>query len=495
MWLLARRNLFVRPGRSALFLLGFALAVGVMIALLSVGEAIVEQARDKDLVGGADVVLVPQGADVEVLKLGGVTAMFSTVPNARFLYRQLLAGPRFAGEVAAAAPTWAGRPVFLRANGRVIQSLASAGVPALERAAGVARLPASWRDTEGEARFALLQGAALYPEMDHWHKPAPEQAGHWAEWYYFNLLDPASGRFAYLSFFVAGDPWSGRALGSLSVQLGAPGMSPVRYVTAQPIDSTAVPLDGVGARLGAATVTFERGHYLLRARFRDLLSGTPVAVDLAIVPEPRAYYPPIALKGANGFESGYVVPAAIARGDGTITVGGRAVRFHDAAAYHDHNWGVWRRVRWDWGQVQSGDHAFALVYGAVHAPDLAAEDSGRPFVLVTARDGFLGFLEPKAFRYEGWHAGPAVGSHDVQVPSDIAFEAGNEDDSLVVRFHVRDVFASLPGGVGEASARLGGGRAFLQMRGTYEVRGSVAGRPLAFTAPGAAETFVPLEAR
>ena len=116
MWLLARRSLGVRPGRTLLFLSGFALAVGVMIALLSVGEAIVGQARDKDLVGGGDLVLVPEGSDVDVLKLGGVTAMFATSPNARFVSRQLLRGPRFADAIAEASPAWAGRPVFLRAR-------------------------------------------------------------------------------------------------------------------------------------------------------------------------------------------------------------------------------------------------------------------------------------------------------------------------------------------------------------------------------------------
>ncbi len=499
MWLLARRNLAVRPGRTALFLLGFALAVGVMIALLSVGEAIVEQARDKDLVGGGDIVLVPQGTDVDVLKLGGVTAMFSTVPNARFLYRQLLRGPRFVRDVEAAAPTWAGRPVYLRARGRVIQSLASAEVPALTRALrGKSRLPKEWRDSPGETAFARLEGPELYAEMDHWHRPpaAAREAGHWAEWYYFNLADPVTGAYAYLSFFVAGDPWSGRALGSLSLQLGGRGRPPRRYVCAVPIDSSAVPLDGVGARLGPATVTFEDGRYRLRARFSDLLGGGPVDVDLTVTPAPRAYYPPITIAGADGFESGYVVPAAIARGDGTVSVSGTRVVFAGVPAYHDHNWGVWKSTRWDWGQVQSTDRAFALVYGAVHAPELErAGNSGRRFVLVTAHDGFLGFLEPRAFVYSGWRPGPRVGATQVAAPSEIRFDAVSEDDSLTVRFRVEDVVASRPpGDAGEPVAmRLGAGRAFLQMRGTYEVRGRVGGRAVAFDAPGAAETFVELD--
>jgi hypothetical protein len=68
----------------------------------------------------------------------------------------------------------------------------------------------------------------------------------------------------------------------------------------------------------------------------------------------------------------------------------------------------------------------------------------------------------------------------------------NADDPQSVRFRVPDVVASLPGGGADPTARLGAGRAFLQMRGTYEVRGNVGGRAIRFDAPGAAETFVPL---
>ena len=473
--LLAWRNLFVRPGRTGLFLLGFALAVAVMIALLSVGEAIVEQARDKDLVGGGDIVLVPQGTDVDVLKLGGVTAMFQAVPHARFLHRQLLTGPRFASDLLIDSPTWAGRPVYLRARGKTIQSLASASVPSLERAVGGSRLPESWHDTRGEEKFARLVGAELYAEMDHWHRPAAGQGASWAEWYYFNLVDPASGAYAFLSFFVAGDAWSSAgATGSLSVQLGEPGSKPVRYVTATKVDSTAVPLDGVGASLGAARVTFDGRRYVLDARFRDLLGHGPVTVALKVSPSPRAYYPPLSMEGENGFVSGYVVPAAIARGDGTIEAGGRTWKFADAPAYHDHNWGTWDRVHWDWGQVQSADHEVALVYGAVHAPSLGG-GSGRRFALLTGHDGFLGALEPRAFTYEGWHEG---------VPKAISWVAANDADSLNVRFTVEDVASSRTPGTS-----FGAGKVFLQMRGTYAVRGRVAGRPVEFTQRGAAETF------
>ncbi len=45
-------------------LLGFSLGVGVMIVLLSVGEAMLEQSRDVSLVGGGEVTVLPQGIDV-----------------------------------------------------------------------------------------------------------------------------------------------------------------------------------------------------------------------------------------------------------------------------------------------------------------------------------------------------------------------------------------------------------------------------------------------
>lgn len=50
--LLLLRTFATRPKRTLLFLLGYALATGVMITLLAVGEAVLVQARDKNLVGG-----------------------------------------------------------------------------------------------------------------------------------------------------------------------------------------------------------------------------------------------------------------------------------------------------------------------------------------------------------------------------------------------------------------------------------------------------------
>ncbi len=66
----------VRPGGPLVLLLGYALGVGVMIVLLSVGEAMLDQSRDVSLVGGGEVTVLPEGIDIEAMRTGGVSGMF-----------------------------------------------------------------------------------------------------------------------------------------------------------------------------------------------------------------------------------------------------------------------------------------------------------------------------------------------------------------------------------------------------------------------------------
>ncbi|HEV8233698.1 MAG TPA: hypothetical protein VGP84_03835, partial [Gemmatimonadaceae bacterium] len=87
--LMALRNFMLRPWRSLFLLLGYSLGVAVMIVLLSIGEALLTQARQERLVGGGQITVLPEGIDVEVLKTGGLGGMFFSIDHARFIYRQL----------------------------------------------------------------------------------------------------------------------------------------------------------------------------------------------------------------------------------------------------------------------------------------------------------------------------------------------------------------------------------------------------------------------
>lgn len=75
--LLAFRNIIFRPWRSLLLFFGYGVGVGVMVVLLSIGEALLSQARDERLVGGGSITVLPQGLDVEVMKTGEWAAFIS----------------------------------------------------------------------------------------------------------------------------------------------------------------------------------------------------------------------------------------------------------------------------------------------------------------------------------------------------------------------------------------------------------------------------------
>ena len=151
---LAFRNLTYRPWRSVLLFFGFGVGVAVMIVLLSIGEALLSQARNEKLVGGGSIPVLPEGLDVEVMKTGGIGGLFFSIDHASFLYRQLFASPRFAKEVAAVAPQIEGRVLYIRtAEGKEYPVNASGEIPAATRAVGAAPeiIEGKWGNDDGGA--------------------------------------------------------------------------------------------------------------------------------------------------------------------------------------------------------------------------------------------------------------------------------------------------------------------------------------------------------
>ncbi len=157
---LSVRHLMQRPWRTALLLFGYALGVAVMIVLLSVGTAMLTQARRERLVGGGEITVLPQGMDVEVMKTGGLGGMFLSIDHAKFVYRQVLASPRLAGSVTAAAPQIVGKLAYVTApDGRQIPVLASGQIPSRNDAvgAGAAVASGSWTDDAGDFLLTLAR--------------------------------------------------------------------------------------------------------------------------------------------------------------------------------------------------------------------------------------------------------------------------------------------------------------------------------------------------
>jgi hypothetical protein len=154
---------------------------------------------------------------------------------------------------------------------------------------------------------------------------------------------------------------------------------------------------------------------------------------------------------------------------------GERIDFADGAGYHDHNWGFWQGVSWQWGQVQHGD--LSLLYGRVFPPKEAADPSRIPgFIGVLGPDGPLGYATSVSITETNDERG---------APRRILVRGRATRLDVEVRFDVESAVTTPAG----SSSTLASGLDFLQMRGTYTVTGEIGNRMLSFTAPGSAETF------
>lgn len=468
---LAAAEIRNRPGRAAFLLAGYALGVSVMVVLLAVGEAMLTQAQDKQLVGGGDVIVVPGGVSTEMIKAGGAGSLFLGIDHARFLHRNLLESPRARDEhgVRAASPIIDDAQVELFARGRSYKSLATAGIPSRVAAAGAAPqlLSGRWEDTDADRRWAAPDQAEVLRELDHFHQPRGAAVDStWAEWHYFNVvLD--DGRWIYLTLTVhgrVGEP--GKWGGGVLLTVREPG-GEHRSVTSQ-VGDVQVRMDTLSPdlSLGAiGSVRLDGATYLVHA------TAGGARVDLRVTPAPRRYFPPSDI-GGSALISGYVAPGLYSTARGTVCLP-RCEEVDGAQAYHDHNWGVWRDVSWEWGSASNAD--LSLLYGILRG-DSAAVGSEAMFAYVADGRGVRGVYRPRPVEWLQTQPKTVPGA-TLRVPRRFRFSdprRGFRVTVEVIAVHATDYHRPHR-------------RWFIQMRGiaTVEENGRVIGR-----LPGFFETYV-----
>lgn len=492
--LLARRSLTHRPWRTAFLLVGYGLGVGVMIVLLAIGEALLSQARDEKLVGGGSLTLLPEGLDIEVMKTGGVGGLYFSIDNARFIYRQLLQSPRLTSAIAAAAPQVEGKLLYLRTGDREIAVRAAGEIPSLSAAVGAAA-PLSagrWVDDEGDRRWRSPTPRELYAEIDRFHLPPAdvENRESWGEWHYFNVLSEDGKRWAFISFILGGEIPEGEWGGQLVVTLREEGGRTRRFSAGARPPAIRFSTVDADLRIGESSVELlPDARYAVRAVAREEGTGVPLRLDLIVTPAPRAYFPGATLASGR-FTSGYAVPALRAVATGRICAAGRCERYADAQAYHDHNWGVWRGVTWEWGAARAG--SYGVLYGRVHPPD---DDVTPPplFVYVVDSLGFRGLFRPREVRYDDARTIEVDGA-TVRVPATAEFADARGGDTLIVTLTIDDALGTdtrlplLERGDATAARRLTRPY-FIQMKGRMRIRGRVWGEPVEGEGIGFFETY------
>ena len=361
------------------------------------------------------------------------------------------------GDVVAASP-WKRAPIYLVSRGKVWQVLARGGVPSLERSIGDREIAdrLAWIDAPGDRAWTASSPGDLLRAMDRFHPipDAPEFAGSWAEWLYFNGRTPDGRTSFYLTFLVGPSTSVGRAPAGVRLQLQRENET-TSFSAAAEVDEASVLAHAPDLDIAGNQVRLVGSQYqiTLRAAARRPRRSARRHADAR--PDPGRSVPPLTMRGARGWLSGYTVPvlSGAVRGD----VDGRPVAM---TGYHDHNWGFWEGVRWQWGQVAHDD--FSFVYGRVLPPATVA-DAGRV-------PGFLGVLGPEgvvgvATRVSIVERTEAAG--DKSAPREVEVAATGNDLDILLKFTAERAIRT-PSALTSAEIPVD----FIQLAGTYRVSGA-----------------------
>jgi hypothetical protein len=456
---LALRSLRIRPVRTAVLACGFGLGIAVMAELLGIGEVILDQARSPALQGGGDLV---------------VAGAFGSIDNARYVLSTVLRSPELRPRIAAASPSRRA-PLYLIGPGGPLAVVAQGGIPSLEKAVGDPEVQgqSAWTDRAADRRWVNPDADDVLRAIDRFHRQpdVPEFASSWAEWLYFNGRSVDGRVRFYLTFLVGPVVERGQRSAGVRLQLDTDGRV-ANYSSSARVDGSDVLAGAPDLVIGASRIRLEGQRYRIDLRLAEERTGRALTGELTLDATPGRSLPPAVIRGARGWLSGYVVPVLSGTLNGTLVRGRETISLVGATGYHDHNWGFWRDVRWQWGQVAGAD--VSLIYGRVIPPAGVADADRVP--------GFLGVLGP---------AGLIGSATNVAISERDESESGPRTIRVVARGSAIDVELSMSVDRTERTelAMIGGETDFLQLGGLYRVTGRAGGRTLDFSARGAAETF------
>ena len=452
---LAVRSLTAHPVRSAVLAAGFGVGVAVMAILLGVADVVLMQARSSDLVGGGDVVIHLEPSVPARMVMSG------TLQSNQLRTRVRLAGPSH------------NAALYLVKDAGAVRVDAHGGIPSVEQAMGDPEVASNreWRDTPGDVAWTQATPEAVLRQIDRFHEvpDAPMWQDSWAEWLYFNGR-ARDARF-YLTFMVGPTQADGLRAAGVRLQLDRGGH--VENFSGSARLSQQDALRAPELTIGANRVRLDGLRYVIDLDLRGE-GGRVARGRVAIQASPGRLVPPIEIGGAHGWRTGYVVPVMSGQLDGTLEVNGERIVFDGGAGYHDHNWGFWRGVSWQWGQAQEGD--LSLIYGRVFPPRDAADPERIP--------GFVGALGPDGPLGYATNVTIAETNDPRGQPKTITVAARSRLLDVTMRFDVDSMVTTRT-----AQGTLANGLNFLQMRGRYTVSGHAGDRAIEFTAPGSAETF------
>jgi hypothetical protein len=193
---------------------------------------------------------------------------------------------------------------------------------------------------------------------------------------------------------------------------------------------------------------------------------------LRYYPEPGLYFPPTLLARSHDFESGYVIPSIRGRYEGTLTAGAKTYDFNNVVGYHDHNWGIWQQLVWNWGHLHSD--VYNIFFGEIF---LAGKSKGL-FVGVFDRKGFVSVFRPDKLIFSDFQRR----AEGIEVPKQWEMAHEKRFSSLRLQGNAQSVVAT--------PVDSDNSLYFIQYKADYTVTLRVDGTATTFRATGNAETFV-----
>jgi hypothetical protein len=379
-------------------------------------------------------------------------------------------------------------------NGREIPVRASGEIPEATRDVGAAAPLVSgvWQNDDGDRRWVNPTPVELRHDFDHFHLPPRDVATpeSWGEWHYFNVLSPDANRWYFITYLIGGDVPNGQWGAQLLVTAHETGRPARRFSLRLPKSRARFSTRDANLRFGDdASVTVDAdGRYAVRGSALAEDGRTDrLSLDLLVSPAERAYFPGATLLGGDA-PSGYAVLGLRAAATGSVCIATRCEQFRDAQAYHDHNWGTWQGVTWDWGSARAG--AYTLLYGRVMLPQSAGAVEAPLFVYLVDSLGFRAVFRPRRIQYRDTRRIGGVGL----APSHAKLFDVRGHDTLDLRLEIDDVTATdtraglIDRGEGDYARRLKTPW-FLQMKGRVRLSGRIAGTAIGGEGTGFFEAY------
>ena len=264
--------------------------------------------------------------------------------------------------------------------------------------------------------------------------------GNFAEWWYFNLVEPEQGVQAIFAYSVV-DPANktGRGLSSvLAVAYVAGG--PHQEGAYLPPDSFAASGDQADVTVGEDLPAGGRIEVIDDRRYRivgTVAGAHSIAWNLVYTRQGDSWFAADRRHvGRLPWEQmSWLVYMPSASVSGTMTVDDRVYRLRGARGYHDHNWGEWIPgiVTWNWAQYSGPRVRVAMGdFPRVHEGTVGVDFGGRRTVFGKSQ---------YRLTHSAWRFDPV---NKRWFPTRSHVSAASEGMILDVRFRVRDTVPIVP---------------------------------------------------